>query len=147
MVYSFTSQGDLFVKIILMGAVISFCYDILRFFSKIITNRFYAVQIEDVLYWLSALFMTFSFFIGQSGGEIRLFSVFALLSGMLVYFFFVSPLFMKVSSVPAEYIRKAFNKTGSLIKTVIKKYGSLYNKKKNILHFHGKYAKIKVKKK
>ncbi len=142
-----SSQGVLFIRIIFLGIVISFCYDIMRFFRKIIPHKFYVMQIEDVFYWLSAVFIVFTFFIRERYGEIRLFSVLALLSGMLGYFFFLSPGFMKICDIPAQHIRNTFLKSGILINAFIKKHRHLYLNEKNILHFRGKYARIKVRKK
>ena len=147
MFWTVNSQGELFVKFVLMGAVISFCYDILRFFRLIIPHRYSAAQTEDVIYWLIMIFAVFSFFINESGGEIRLYTVFALLSGMMGYFFFISPRFMAVSAVPARSIRKNFCKIAFYIRRAIKKYSNLCSNKKYMLHFRGKYAKIKRKRK
>ena len=146
MIQHFNTQGILFLKILAAGIAISFIYDIIRFIRKIIPHKPPAIQIEDVLYWVTVLFIIFSFLIRVSSGQIRFFIFFALFCGMLVYLFSVSPHVIKALDIPAIYIRKIFAKSRLLSENVIKKCGNKNKNKKNILHFREKYAKIKVRK-
>lgn len=147
MILSLNYQASLFIMIFLMGLVISFYYDIMRFFRKIIPHNKLAVQIEDAIYWLVMVYVMFSFFIQKSFGEIRFFSIFAVFMGMIIYFLALSPYFIKASEIPAEFLKKSFSKIFSFIKYIAVKFGSLSFKKKNVLHFRKKCARIKFNKK
>ena len=141
------SQASLFLRIFFAGAVIAFFYDNIRFFRKIVTHKSYVRQIEDLIFWICAVYFVFSFYIRENFGEIRVFSVFALCLGMILYFFAISPHYMRACDIPAKYIRLAYFKTARLIGKIFAKFKKMSAKQKNVLHFKRKCAKIKLKRK
>ena len=70
-----------FVGSLLTGAVLIWCYLILVGFRKLVRHGVLAVNIEDFLYWCVAALIIFVSAFRENSGEVRWYSVAAILIG------------------------------------------------------------------
>ncbi len=91
------SQASLFINIIILGFFFGFVFDILRVFRKIVKHKTIFIHIEDLLYWMFALTVSFIFLYYNNNGEIRFYCIVGAFIGIILYFNSLSKLFMKAS--------------------------------------------------
>ena len=106
--FSITGQGTLFLSTVLIGALIGFFYDIFRIIRMVFKHPNFLVQIEDVLYWLIATFLTFYLMLHINSGEIRIYIILGAFFGMAVYFFTLSIFIIKTSDILITFFKKVF---------------------------------------
>ena len=91
--------GDQIVTFMLslaLGAVMCFCYDIIRAARKSGFNSFLAVFLTDIIYCLVFSIVTFIFLIARTNGEIRVYVLFAMLVGFVLFRVIISKLIIKI---------------------------------------------------
>ena len=81
----------------LMGVYITFFYDILRIFRRVIPHANFMVSLEDIGFWIYCSIKVFMLMYYESDGTLRWFAVLGALLGMTVYRKLVSPFFCKIS--------------------------------------------------
>jgi len=101
-----SGQGLLFLTTVAAGFAIGFVYDIFRIVRKTVPHSHLMVQVEDVLYWVAVSLLMFYFMLHRNYGEIRFFSIAGAALGMILYFYSVSVIVMKVSVVVIGFIQK-----------------------------------------
>ena len=69
----------------LSGALITLVYDALRIFRRVIAHGNVWIGIEDGVFWLWTSFWIFSVLYRINDGAFRLYTIAAMLAGMLVY--------------------------------------------------------------
>jgi len=106
MILSMSGQAWLFLSTVLVGVGIGLFYDILRVFRKTTPHLPFAVQLEDLFFWILVTVGMFYFMLSQNYGEIRLFSLIGAGCGAAVYFAGFSPFVMKVSVYIVNYLKK-----------------------------------------
>jgi len=106
MILSMPAQAWLFLSTILVGACIGLFFDVLRIFRKTVPHSNIAVQIEDLLFWLTVTIAVFYFMLLRNFGEIRLFSIIGIALGLALYFAILSQWVLKVSVGVINYIKK-----------------------------------------
>ena len=106
MILSMSGQGLLFLTTVAAGFAIGFVYDIFRIVRKTVPHSHLMVQVEDVLYWVAVSLLMFYFMLHRNYGEIRFFSIAGAALGMILYFYSVSVIVMKVSVVVIGFIQK-----------------------------------------
>lgn len=106
MILSMSGQGLLFLTTVAAGFVIGFVYDIFRIVRKTVPHSHLMVQAEDLLYWVAVSLMMFYFMLHRNYGEIRIFSIAGAALGMILYFYSVSVIVMKVSVAVIGFIQK-----------------------------------------
>ena len=74
-------EAAFFMGSLLTGAVLIWCYLILAAFRKVVRHGMLAVNIEDFLYWCVAALIIFTSAFRENSGEIRWYSVAAILLG------------------------------------------------------------------
>lgn len=157
MILSIKWQVLIFFVSIFIGLSIGFFYDLIRVFRRIIKHKNIFVQIEDFLYWFFAAIYSFFIALYKNNGEIRFFFILGIFLGMTLYFCTISIIFIKISSIIINFIKKVFILTFKAIyiplKTLVKVLTYPFNgiiKKfkisiKNVLHKSKTYAIIKNK--
>lgn len=68
-----------------MGVFITFIYDILRVFRRVIPHGRMAISLEDIVFWLYSAIKVFLLMHRESNGTLRWFAVLGALTGMLLY--------------------------------------------------------------
>lgn len=100
----------LFLSAVGMGAMIGLVYDFFRVLRRVLKHPNWAVQLEDILFWLVATLGMFYFILRQNSGAVPMFSVMAVFCGAVIYFATLSRLVLVV-----------FVKLASIIKIVLAK--------------------------
>lgn len=80
---------------LIMGAYITFVYDSLRVFRRVIPHGSLLISLEDLGFWIYCAAEVFVLMYHESNGMLRWFAVFGALVGMLVYKKLVSPFFVR----------------------------------------------------
>lgn len=95
---------------LLMGIFITFVYDLLRIFRRVVSHGNFLVSLEDIAFWIYCATEVFLLMYHESNGTLRWFAVLGAMVGMLVYKKIISPPFVKYVSFVLqkilEYIRK-----------------------------------------
>lgn len=84
---------------LLMGVFITFVYDLLRIFRRVVSQGWLLVSLEDLAFWVYCGGEVFLLMYHESNGTLRWFAVLGALAGMLFYRKLVSPLFVKYASL------------------------------------------------
>lgn len=67
------------------GALITLVYDFLRIFRRMISHGNVWIGIEDFLFWIWTAFWTFSVLYRENDGNLRMYTILAMVAGMLLY--------------------------------------------------------------
>ncbi|MCM1193484.1 MAG: spore cortex biosynthesis protein YabQ [Butyrivibrio sp.] len=99
------NENEFLLHALLMGIFITFVYDVIRVFRRVIPHNSFFVSLEDLGFWIYCGGSVFLLMYHESNGELRWFAVFGAIGGMLLYRKLVSPLFVKyVSLVLSEIL-------------------------------------------
>jgi len=101
-----SGQAWLFLTTVAAGFAIGFVYDLFRITRKTVRHNSVMVQLEDILYWLAVSLLMFYFMLDRNYGEIRFFSIAGAALGMVLYFYSLSVVVMKVSVAIIEFFKK-----------------------------------------
>lgn len=75
---------------VLLGAILFFCYDILRIFRRVIPHGVFWVSVEDLIYWLGFTVAVFLMLYQTDDGMIRGFSLGGIGIGAGLYYLLLS---------------------------------------------------------
>jgi spore cortex biosynthesis protein YabQ len=84
---------------LLMGIFITFVYDILRIFRRVIPHGNWLISLEDIGFWIYCSVKVFLLMYHESNGTLRWFAVLGAMVGMVLYKVLISPLFVKYASL------------------------------------------------
>ena len=135
-----------------LGVLFSLLYDVLRALRRVKSYGDAAVLIQDIVYSVTIAFITYTFLLSVTNGEVRAFVIISIALGFLISRFTVSYLFFRVWVFiisKLDYIIKAvsqavyggydrlvsscagiYKKSGKYLKKHLKKFkGLLYTKK------------------
>lgn len=91
---------------LLMGIFITFVYDILRIFRRVIPHGNRMISLEDMIFWMYCATRVFLLMYHESNGTLRWFAVLGALVGMLLYKKLVSFIFVKYVSLALRKLLK-----------------------------------------
>lgn len=100
---------------LLMGIFITFVYDILRIFRRVIPHGNLLISLEDMGFWIYCAARVFLLMYHESNGTLRWFAVLGALVGMFLYKKTVSPSFVKYTSMLLRKVLGALGKIGSFL--------------------------------
>ena len=106
MILSMSAQAWLFLSTVAAGFALGFIFDIFRIMRKAVTHKTWLVQAEDLLYWTLVSLLMFYFMLSTNYGEIRLFAIVGAAIGMLLYFYSLSIVVMKMAVAVISFIKK-----------------------------------------
>lgn len=89
------SENTFLLHSVLMGIFITFVYDLLRIFRRVVPHTFAVVSLEDLVFWVYCGAEVFLLMYRESNGTLRWFAVLGALAGMFFYKKTISPLFVK----------------------------------------------------
>lgn len=93
------NENEFLFHALLMGIFITFVYDTIRIFRRVIPHNSFFVSLEDLGFWIYCGGSVFLLMYHESNGELRWFAVFGAIGGMLLYRKLFSPLFVKYVSL------------------------------------------------
>ena len=96
-------ENEFLLHALYMGIFITFIYDLLRIFRRVVPHRGFFVSAEDLLFWIYCGEEVFLMMYHESDGTLRWFAVLGALTGMLLYRKLVSPFFV-------QYVSMALNR-------------------------------------
>lgn len=82
----FTGQAATFLTTLVIGALLSVIFDFYRVLRGIFKPRSIVTYLFDLLYWLLAIFLTFSGLLVSNWGELRFYIFIGLAGGAILYF-------------------------------------------------------------
>lgn len=100
------TQTLLFLKAIQIGVVLAVLYDLVRLLRKLVKHPNWLVQLEDLLYWLGCIVISFSLFYMYNFAQIRFFALIGMALGAILYLVTLSILFMKIATYIIEVLKK-----------------------------------------
>ena len=98
-----------------MGIFITFVYDILRIFRRVVPHTNFWVSLEDIGFWIYCAAKVFLLMYHESDGTLRWFAVLGALVGMLAYKKLVSPFFVKYVSLVLQKVFRILGKAGAFL--------------------------------
>lgn len=123
------SENVFLFHALLLGAYITFVYDWLRIFRRVIPHSSFFVSLEDFWYWLYCAMQVFLLLYHESNGTLRWFSVLGAGTGMYLYKKCFSRLLVKYVSLvlgkALEIVRKVF---GGIFRFLCRPLKALYRK-------------------
>lgn len=143
---------------VVSGIFITFIYDIIRIWRRVLPHGEVLVSLEDLAFWVFCAIHIFGLMHRESNGSLRWFAVMGALAGMLLYKLTISKPLVHYVSLALQWIRdllgrvlgfifkpvgKAGHVVGSTIKRLVKKPFVFC---KNRLKNYGKLLKIRLKK-
>ena len=152
------SENEFLLHAFLLGIFVTFLYDLLRIFRRIVPHNLFLVSAEDLGFWIYCGAKVFLLMYHESNGTLRWFAVFGALLGMALYRKLCSPFLVKYVSMilgkalgwvswPLRRLLRLAGrgaaKTGSGIAAVVHRIGRQI---KNKLTYFLKMLKIGLKK-
>lgn len=90
----------------LMGIFITFVYDLLRIFRRVVSHNGFFVALEDLAFWGYCAVAVFWLMYHMSNGTLRWFAVMGALAGMLLYHKTLSGLLVKYVSLIVNKVKR-----------------------------------------
>lgn len=94
-----TNENEFLLHALLMGIFITFVYDLLRIFRRVLRHNGFFVALEDLGFWVYCGAEVFLLMYHESNGSLRWFAVLGALVGMFLYKKLISSLFVKYTSL------------------------------------------------
>ena len=123
-------QANTFVYSVALGALLCAVYDVFRIIRIAFGAKQIAVFVEDMVFSLIALILTFVFVITFNNGEVRFFVLIGELLGFIVYYFTVGRAVMLLSKAIINLVKKIFSFIYTPFVKVCKVIGTKIKQKK-----------------
>jgi len=154
LILSMPAQAWLFLSTVLAGAAIGVFYDVFRVLRKVTPHSAWVVQLEDVLFWITATGAMFYFMLNRNFGEIRPFVLVGTACGIAAYFATISPIVLKIAVGIVNFVKRVIIVIVRIITLPLKfMYHLMSPPIKNISNYSNKklriisrYSKMKVRK-
>ena len=159
---SITQQSTVFLYSILIGAILSFLYDLFRVLRKEVGHKNLVVAFEDILFWIICTAFMFVFIYNINYGEIRAYVFIGAIIGCIFYYLTISKVIVRLLCIIIDFLRKIilgllkiilkpfiiivirpFRKMGTAAASKSKKY---YRNFKNIFEFKSKTVIMSLRK-
>ena len=109
------NENEFLLHALLMGIFITFVYDILRIFRRVISHNAFFVSLEDLGFWIYCGAEVFLLMYHESNGMLRWFAVLGALVGMMLYKKLMSPFLVKYVSLLLSKMMKIIGKILHLV--------------------------------
>lgn len=113
------SENIFLIHALLMGIFITFVYDLLRIFRRVVPHAALIVSLEDLIFWVYCGGEVFLLMYRESDGSLRWFAVMGALFGMFLYKKLVSGLFVKYVSL---FLNKLLEALGKIFRFVCRPF-------------------------
>lgn len=125
-------ENEFLLHALFMGIFITFIYDLLRIFRRVVPHRGFFVSAEDLLFWIYCGEEVFLLMYHESDGTLRWFAVLGALTGMVLYRKLVSPFFVKYASMALnglfKFLRKVLRLLSKPLKALFRRTGAAAGK-------------------
>ena len=123
------SENVFLFHALLLGAYITFVYDWLRIFRRVIPHSLFFVSLEDICYWLYCAVQVFLLLYHESNGTLRWFGVLGAGLGIFLYKKCFSEFLVKYVSLVLCKVLKVLRKVfGGLFRFLCRPFRFLYRK-------------------
>lgn len=122
------SENVFLLHALLMGVFITFVYDLLRIFRRVIPHSLFFVSLEDLAFWIFCSVRVFLLLYYESDGTLRWFAILGALTGMLLYRKLFGALLVKYCSMALKKVLELF---GKILKVLTKPLRILGKKAQN----------------
>ena len=136
------NQAYLFLLFSLNGVIIGLLYDLFRILRKTFKTVDFVTYIEDILFWILTGIIIIFFMYNFSDGSLRLFMVFGLIIGILIYMVTFSKIIIKFSMIVINVLKKII----CILLVPIKFFLKLLLKVINFLKLKVRLIMLKIKK-
>lgn len=116
---------------LLLGIFITFVYDLLRIFRRVVPHAAFFVSLEDIAFWIYCGAEVFLLMYHESDGSLRWFAVIGAMAGMFLYKKLISGLFVKYVSLA---LGKILEVLGKMLKILGKPFGFAGRKAGKAVH-------------
>lgn len=113
-------ENEFLLHALFMGVFITFIYDLLRIFRRVVPHRGFFVSAEDLFFWIYCGEEVFLLMYHESDGTLRWFAVLGALAGMFAYRKLVSPFFVKYVSMALNKLLQLLGRILSLLSRPLK---------------------------
>lgn len=126
---AFIQDNIFLLHAFLLGIGVTFVYDGIRIFRRVIYHNLFFISLEDFIYWTILIIKVFLLMQKESNGELRWFAIAGAFVGMLLYRKTISPYYvfyvskflrMIVKTIiekPVKFLGKRINKGGKKIQS------------------------------
>ena len=83
---------------VVYGAAITFVYDLIRIFRRIIAHGNFWIGVEDFFFWIWTSLWSFSVLYRENDGNRRMYTIGSMVLGMILYHQLISEIFVKISA-------------------------------------------------
>jgi len=135
-------QSTLFGMAVIWGIGIVWLYDILRILRRIIKHTKIFVYLEDIIFWTAEAFIIYHLMYTNDNGAIRLYTMFGICIGIILYSLLLSRFFVKIISKILISIINVISKPIRFIKKILTSLFRRFNTNfKNIYKYFVKRLK------
>lgn len=128
------SENEFLLYSFLIGVFITFVYDLLRIFRRVVPHAGFFVSLEDLAFWIYCGAEVFLLMYRESNGTLRWFAVIGALTGMLLYKKLISKWFVKYVSMA---LTKLLGILGKLLRWLSSPFRALAGKTARNVHKTG----------
>ncbi|MCL2190009.1 MAG: spore cortex biosynthesis protein YabQ [Defluviitaleaceae bacterium] len=154
MILSMPAQAWLFLTTVMVGGAVGLFYDFFRVLRRTAPHKKWAVQVEDVLFWLAVTILVFYYMLHRNYGEIRPFTLLGMAVGAAFYFAAISPYVVKLAVALVEYVKKIISAVIGIVLLPLRMFFAFLSppakkvaqKAQKRLRTFGRYGKIKAQK-
>lgn len=119
------TENEFLLHALLTGIFITFVYDVIRIFRRVVPHNAFFVSLEDLGFWIYCGGTVFLLMYHESNGELRWFAVFGAAAGILLYRKLFSPPFVKYVSL---ILSKTVEGLGKIVKWLLRPFRLLLRK-------------------
>lgn len=119
------NENEFLFHALLMGIFITFVYDILRIFRRVVPHSSFFVSLEDLGFWIYCGAEVFLLMYHESNGTLRWFAVIGALVGMLLYKRLIGSFLVKYLSLGLNRLLEIM---GKILRRLFKPLGILGRK-------------------
>ena len=98
------------LKAVAAGAVLAVCYDFFRIIRRTARHAVWVVSGEDLVFWIISSLTVFFFFLYADSGKFRMYMIFGLLAGIILYDITIGRIIVKGISIFLSKIVEIFRK-------------------------------------
>lgn len=123
-------EWNFWLASIMTGACMAFLYDMIRLFRRLIRHGRFAVDFEDIIYWIVCFSVSFALLYYGNNGVIRFAAVFGAAVGMLAYTATIGRFFVRFGFF---FIDKTIGSLFRMIKKVVRRLKKMFGPVKKFI--------------
>ena len=137
------SENVFLLHSLVLGIFVTFVYDLLRIFRRVVPHASLVMSLEDFAFWVYCGAEVFLLMYRESNGTLRWFAVLGALAGMLCYKKAVSPLLVKYVSI---LLARALTLLGTILRWLSRPFRFAGKRAGSAVHKSGGRIRRRMKK-